>query len=137
MVSDGLIPAVVVQASPALVKVETSDGDVLSITGEGLKLVASALSEKAKPNFAIRPGAVVRVMQSGKNGWAITQVPKVAAAFVSLDANTGAYQAMVGGFDYGLQKFNHVTQAWRQPGSSIKPFIYSAVPRSMARSDEI
>ncbi|WP_154668085.1 penicillin-binding protein 1A [Pseudoduganella violaceinigra] len=126
VVSDGLTPAVVVQASPKLVKVETSDGDVFSISGEGLKLVASALSDKAKPEIAIRPGAVVRVMQVDKKSWAITQVPKVAAAFVSLDANTGAYQAMVGGFDFGLQKFNHVTQAWRQPGSSIKPFVYSA-----------
>ena len=126
VVSDGLVPAVVLQASPTLVKAATSDGDVLSISGEGLKLAASALSDKAKPSFAIRPGAVIRVMQLDKKAWGITQVPKVAAAFVSLDANTGAYQAMVGGFDFGLQKFNHVTQAWRQPGSSIKPFIYSA-----------
>jgi penicillin-binding protein 1A len=126
VVSDGLIPAVVLEASPTLVKAETSDGDVLSISGDGLKLAASALSSKAKPASAIRPGAVIRVMKTEKKGWAITQVPQVAAAFVALDANTGAYQAMVGGFDYGLQKFNHVTQAWRQPGSSIKPFIYSA-----------
>ena len=126
VVSDGLIPAVVLESSPTLVKAETSDGDVLSISGDGLKLAASALSSKAKPASAIRPGAVIRVMQTEKKGWAISQVPQVAAAFVALDANTGAYQAMVGGFDYGLQKFNHVTQAWRQPGSSIKPFIYSA-----------
>ena len=125
-VSDGLIPAVVLQASPTLVKAETSDGDVLTISGEGLKLAAAALSGRAKPAFAIRPGSVIRVMQTEKKAWAITQVPKVAAAFVSLDADTGAYQAMVGGFDFGLQQFNHVTQAWRQPGSSIKPFIYSA-----------
>jgi penicillin-binding protein 1A len=124
--SDGLVPAVVLQVSPTLVKAETSDGDVLSISGNGLKLAASALSAKAKPATAIRPGAVIRVMQTEKKTWAITQVPKVAAAFVSLDANTGAYQAMVGGFDFGLQQFNHVTQAWRQPGSAIKPFIYSA-----------
>lgn len=126
VVSDGLIPAVVLQASPTLVKAETSDGDVLTISGDGLKLAASALSDKAKPATAIRPGAVIRVMQTEKKAWAITQVPKVAAAFVALDANTGAYQAMVGGFDYGLQKYNHVTQAWRQPGSAFKPFIYSA-----------
>ena len=68
----------------------------------------------------------MRITQDGKNGWAITQVPQVAAAFVALDADTGAYQALVGGFDYNLQKFNHVTQAWRQPGSAIKPFVYSA-----------
>ena len=58
--------------------------------------------------------------------WAIAQVPQVAAAFVAIDADTGAYHALVGGFDYNLQKFNHVTQAWRQPGSAIKPFVYSA-----------
>ncbi|XLZ71690.1 PBP1A family penicillin-binding protein [Massilia sp. SR12] len=126
VVSDGLIPAVVLQASPTLVKAETSDGDVISINGDGLKPAASALSDKAKPTIAIRPGAVIRIMQNEKKAWTITQVPKVAAAFVALDANTGAYQAMVGGFDYGLQKYNHVTQAWRQPGSAFKPFIYSA-----------
>lgn len=126
VVSDGLIPAVVLQASPTLVKAETSDGDVISISGDGLKLAATALSDKAKPATAIRPGAVIRIMQTEKKTWAITQVPKVAAAFVALDANTGGYQAMVGGFDYGLQKYNHVTQAWRQPGSAFKPFIYSA-----------
>jgi penicillin-binding protein 1A len=124
--SDGLIAAVVLDASPSAVKVETVDGEQLTITGDGLKLAASALSDKAKPTFRLRPGAIVRVMRGEKKAWSISQVPKVAAAFVSLDAETGAYHAMVGGFDYTLQKFNHVTQAWRQPGSSIKPFIYSA-----------
>ncbi|HEY1149505.1 MAG TPA: transglycosylase domain-containing protein, partial [Pseudoduganella sp.] len=124
--SDGLIPAVVLEASSSAVKVETVDGEQLTITGDGLKLAASALSDKAKPTFKLRPGAIVRVMRGEKKAWSITQVPKVAAAFAALDAETGAYHAMVGGFDYTLQKFNHVTQAWRQPGSSIKPFIYSA-----------
>src|SRR6185369_16542917 len=123
--SDGLIPAMVLAASPTEVKVETIDGEQLAITGEGLKLAAPALSANAKPTFKLRPGAVIRVMRGEKKAWAITQVPKVAAAFAAIDAETGAYHAMVGGFDYTLQKFNHVTQAWRQPGSSIKPFIYS------------
>jgi penicillin-binding protein 1A len=124
--SDGLIPAMVLDASPSAVKVETVDGEQLTITGDGLKLAASALSDKAKPTFKLRPGAVVRVMRNEKKAWSISQVPKVAAAFAAIDADTGAYHAMVGGFDYTLQKFNHVTQAWRQPGSSFKPFVYSA-----------
>jgi len=124
--SDGLIPAVVLEASPSAVKVETVDGEQLTIGGDGLKLAASALSDKAKPAFRLRPGAVIRVMRNEKKAWSISQVPKVAAAFASIDADTGAYHAMVGGFDYTLQKFNHVTQAWRQPGSSMKPFVYSA-----------
>ncbi|WP_407659631.1 penicillin-binding protein 1A [Massilia endophytica] len=124
--SDGLFAAVVLQASPTEVQVETADGEDVTITGEGLKFAASALSAKAKDTVRIRPGAVIRVARNDKKQWSISQVPKVAAAFVSIDSSTGAYHALVGGFDYGLQKFNHVTQAWRQPGSAIKPFIYSA-----------
>jgi penicillin-binding protein 1A len=124
--SDGLEPAVVTAASGKSVKVETIDGDTITITGAGLKFAASGLSDKSREAQRITPGAVVRISKLGKDGWSITQVPLVAAAFVALDADSGAYQALVGGFDYNLQKFNHVTQAWRQPGSSIKPFVYSA-----------
>ena len=128
--SDGLLPAVVLKASSDEVVVDTLSGDDVTIRGAGLKFVASALPAKARENVRITPGAIVRIskrIDSGKDGdWAITQVPQVAAAFVAIDADTGAYHALVGGFDYNLQKFNHVTQAWRQPGSSIKPFVYSA-----------
>jgi penicillin-binding protein 1A len=124
--SDGLVPVVVTQASAKRVRVETVDGDNIDITGSGLKFVAGALSANAKEAVRITPGAVVRISKEGKNGWSITQVPQVSAAFVSMDTQTGAYHALVGGFDYNLHKFNHVTQAWRQPGSSMKPFIYSS-----------
>jgi penicillin-binding protein 1A len=124
--SDGLIPAVVLDASPKALKVQNPSGEEITITGDGLRLVANALTEKAKDTVRVRPGAVIRIMQGDKNGWIVTQVPLVSAAFVSIDAVNGGYHAMVGGFDYRLQKFNHVTQAWRQPGSSIKPFVYSA-----------
>jgi penicillin-binding protein 1A len=70
---------------------------------------------------------------AGMKCWIVTQVPQVSAAFVSIDSVTGGYHAMVGGFDYNLQKFNHVTQAWRQPGSSIKPFVYSAALEKASR----
>jgi penicillin-binding protein 1A len=113
-------------ATSRLVKVETSAGDVIDIMGEGLKFAAPALQPNAKNGIKLRPGSVVRITQDIKGAWAITQVPQVAAAFVALDADTGAYRALVGGFDFNLQKFNHVTQAWRQPGSSLKPFIFSS-----------
>jgi penicillin-binding protein 1A len=124
--SDRLIPAVVLEAGPKAVKVQNPFGEEITITGDGLRLAANALTDKAKDTVRLRPGAVIRIMQGDKNAWTISQVPQVSAAFVSLDAVTGGYHAMVGGFDYNLQKFNHVTQAWRQPGSSIKPFVYSA-----------
>lgn len=124
--SDGLVPAMVLSSSSKSVKVATLDDDSITITGAGLKFAAAGLSGKGKEAQRVAPGAIVRIAKSGKTEWAITQVPQVAAAFVALDADTGAYQALVGGFDYNLQKFNHVTQAWRQPGSAIKPFVYSA-----------
>jgi penicillin-binding protein 1A len=124
--SDGLLPAVVLKASGKTVRVETVDGDIVDVTGNGLKFAAAGLSSQAKEALRITPGAIIRVAKDAKGAWAITQVPQVAAAFVAVDADTGAYHAMVGGFDYNFQKFNHVTQAWRQPGSGMKPFIYSA-----------
>jgi penicillin-binding protein 1A len=125
-VSDGLVPAVVLAASSKSVRVETADGADVTITGAGLRFAAAGLSPSAREALRITPGAIIRVARDAKGVWSITQVPQVAAAFVAIDAGTGAYHALVGGFDYNLQKFNHVTQAWRQPGSSIKPFIYSA-----------
>jgi penicillin-binding protein 1A len=124
--SDGLLPAVVVQASPKLVRVETVDGDSIDISGAGLRFAAPALASTTREALRIAPGAVIRIAQDAKKNWSIVQLPQVSAAFVSVDAGTGAYHALVGGFDFNLQKFNHVTQAWRQPGSSIKPFLYSA-----------
>jgi penicillin-binding protein 1A len=123
--SDGLLPAVVLAASPKAVKVQTVDGETVEITGAGLKFAAPGLAAAAKPALRLAPGAIIRVSKEAKS-WAIVQLPQVSAAFVSMDASTGAYHAMVGGFDFNLQKFNHVTQAWRQPGSSFKPFLYSA-----------
>jgi penicillin-binding protein 1A len=102
------------------------DGQPIEITGDGLKPVQSGLAAKAPPQLALRRGAVVRILQTSKNGWEITQLPEVEGAFVALDPRTGAIRALVGGFDFSKNKFNHATQAWRQPGSSFKPFIYSA-----------
>jgi len=124
--SDGLIPAVVLSASGKAVRVETIDGDDVTISGAGLKFAAASLASNAKEERRIGPGSIIRVAKDAKGAWSITQVPQVAAAFVAIDADTGAYHALVGGFDYNFQKFNHVTQAWRQPGSGFKPFIYSA-----------
>jgi penicillin-binding protein 1A len=124
--SDRLIPVIVTEASPKVVRVETVDGDSIDIKGNGLKFAAPALAANAKDSIRLVPGAVIRITQDSKKAWNIVQLPQVASAFVAVDAGTGAYRALVGGFDFNLQKFNHVTQAWRQPGSAIKPFIYSS-----------
>ncbi|MBC3873894.1 penicillin-binding protein 1A [Undibacterium flavidum] len=124
--SEGLISAVVTAVSPKLIKADLATGESVEISGEGLRLANAALQPKANRDLKIRVGALIRVMQDAKGKWSVTQVPEVEAAYVSLNANDGAYRALVGGFDFNRKKFNHVTSGWRQPGSSIKPFIYSA-----------
>ena len=127
--NDDLRAAVVLEAAPRKVTVMLQSGDTVTVTGEGLKPVTSGLSDKAGPKTQIRRGAVVRAYRNtafAKGEWMLTQLPEVEGAFVAMDPRTGAVRAMVGGFDFNRGKFNHVTQAWRQPGSSFKPFIYSA-----------
>jgi penicillin-binding protein 1A len=124
--SGSLQSAVVLSASPKMIRAEILSGEIVQITGANLRFVGPALSPKAKPQRKIRPGAVIRVERDARKRWSVAQLPEVSAALVALDAQDGSYQALVGGFDFGLNQFNHVTQAWRQPGSSIKPFIYSA-----------
>lgn len=122
--SDELQSAVVISASSRLVRANLLSGDEIEITSDGLRFAASALSGKGQNR--IKPGAVIRVVRDAKKKWWISQLPEVSAAFVSMDAQNGALRAMVGGFDFELNQFDHVNQAWRQPGSTIKPFIYSA-----------
>ena len=121
-----VLAAVVLEASPKKIVAARADGEKLEITGDGLKPAQSGLSDKAPPNIRLRRGAVIRVVQTPKKTWEITQLPEVEGAFVAIDPRSGAIRALVGGFDFDKNKFNHVTQAWRQPGSAFKPFIYSA-----------
>ncbi len=124
--NDDLRAAIVLDASRSKVTAVLQDGDTITVTGAGLKPVESGLAAKAGPKIQIRRGAVVRVMQDAKKAWILTQLPEVEGAVVSIDPSNGAIRTMVGGFDFNKNKFNHVNQAWRQPGSSFKPFVYSA-----------
>jgi penicillin-binding protein 1A len=121
-----VMSAMVLSADAKKITAVRQNGEALEITGDGLQPAQSGLADKAPPNIKIRRGAVIRVTKTPKNTWEITQLPEVEGAFVALDPRTGAIKALVGGFDFNKNKFNHVTQAWRQPGSSFKPFIYSA-----------
>ena len=124
--NDELKAAVVLEASPKKVVAVLQSGESITVTGDGLKPVTSGLADNAEAQKQIRRGAVVRAVRGPKGDWTLTQQPEVEGAFVAMEPRTGAIRALVGGFDFGKSKFNHVTQAWRQPGSSFKPFIYSA-----------
>ena len=124
--SDNLLAAVVTAATASEVRAVLSNGDAVRIDGDGLKFAARALSDKAPANQRIRRGAVIRLSKDDKGRYAIGQMPQAEASFLALDPSDGAIFALVGGFDFERNKFNHVTQAQRQPGSAFKPFIYSA-----------
>ena len=124
--SDDLRSAVVTSVTPKTVSAQLLSGEVVHIEGPALRFIAPSLASSAQPKTRIRPGAIIRVTQDEKGVWTVTQLPEVAAAFISINPDNGQIRSMVGGFDFNRNKFNHVTQAWRQPGSSFKPFIYSA-----------
>ncbi len=123
---DDLFAAVVLEANVKKLRAYRRGGDIVTLSGDSLKFALRMLDDKAPPNHRLRRGAVMRLKKDDKGAWQIAQVPDVEAAFVSADPKDGAIHALVGGFDFNRNKFNHVTQAWRQPGSSFKPFIYSA-----------
>ena len=124
--TDGLVPAVVTDVGPSTVNAVLADGEAAEITGDGLRFAARSLGEKAAAATRIRPGALIRLAHDAKGRWEITQIPQVESAFVSMRPDDGAILSLVGGFDFDRNKFNHVTQAQRQPGSAFKPFIDSA-----------
>jgi len=118
--------ALVLEASPARVRAYLPGGEIATVEGAGLRFAQNMLDGKAPPNRRLRRGAIIRLAQDHNGRWQIVQWPEVEAAFVAADSGDGAIRALVGGFDFATNKFNHVTQAWRQPGSSMKPFVYSA-----------
>jgi penicillin-binding protein 1A len=123
---DDLKTALVLAAGAKEVKIVLRDAETATISGDGLRFAARSLDEKTALQRRIRRGAIIRVQRDDKKNWQIAQLPEAEAAFVSLDPENGAVRALVGGFDFHRSKFNHIVQAWRQPGSSFKPFIYSA-----------
>ncbi|TCV82403.1 penicillin-binding protein 1A [Sulfurirhabdus autotrophica] len=124
--SNGIIPAVVLTSSAKLVKAYVKGGEIVEISGDRLSFAQRFLDAKSQQKNKIQRGSLVRVVKDSKGFWQITQLPQVEAAFVSMNPQDGAIRSLVGGFDFERNKYNHVMQAMRQPGSSFKPFIYSA-----------
>ena len=141
--------AIVMTASPKEVSLKLASGDNVVLRGDGLRWVQAALKPGASGDLAIRRGSLVRLAQSpglarakppettpaananktaatSSASWTLAQWPQAEAAYIALDPDTGRVRALVGGFSFSRQQFNRATQAARQPGSSFKPFLYSA-----------
>ncbi len=128
--------AIVTEAAPDHLLAQLASGEVVRLAGAQIALAQKALRADAPAELAIRRGAIIRVVRTAPvpakagvpvaSGWKITQWPDVEGALVAMNPSNGRVRALVGGFEFSRQPFNHVTQAWRQPGSSFKPFLYSA-----------
>jgi penicillin-binding protein 1A len=138
--NDQLMAAVVTSVSTKKVVATLSNAESIDIGAEGLRFVAPNLLDKSSESKRINVGSIIRVIKETKKGvatWSIVQTPEVEAAHLAINPANGAVRALVGGFDFNKNKFNHVTQGWRQPGSSFKPFIYSAALERGFRPDTI
>lgn len=121
-----LLSAVVLSASPTQITVVRTPGETITIDNKrALSIVARGLGPNANDKERIDRGSVVYLFDNGEY-WEVINMPSVQAAFVSMRPQDGAIRAMVGGFNFTDGNFNRVTQAWRQPGSAFKPFIYAA-----------
>ena len=127
----GMCPAVVLESNDKEAKAVLSDKSNITIAYQDMKWARKFINDNQqgasprKVNDTLKAGQLIWVKKSGDN-WALAQIPAVNAALVSLDSDNGAIKAIVGGYDFNLSKFNRATQALRQLGSNIKPFIYTA-----------
>lgn len=118
-----LLPAVVSFIDENNLTAILRDGSSINFTGQQFNMIRKYINTGAK-NQIIK-GSVLRVTKENQQ-WRIVQTPEVAGALIALNPQTGAIKALMGGFDFSYNSFNHATQALRQPGSSFKPFVYSA-----------
>lgn len=117
---------VVLSVKPNEIRVALGSTEVVVINDKkALATIARALNPKAPADLRLQRGSVVYLHKTATY-WEILNLPSVQAAFVAMIPQDGALRAMVGGFDFYHGNFNRVTQAWRQPGSAFKPFIYAA-----------
>lgn len=128
----GLEPALVIAVEDETLRARLSDGSVLEIGWPGMKWARPYIDERRRgpePKTAhdiAKIGDIIRVSAEADGSWSLAQIPAVEGAFIAPAAGNGAIRALVGGFDFNHSKFNRAIQAQRQPGSSFKPFIYSA-----------
>ena len=116
----GLRPAMVLRPGGDALEVLTADRQTLSMDYQGWRWTSRS------PSQLLHPGDVIYISGNHQDELRLAQVPRVQGSLVSLNPSDGSLLALVGGFDFAQSNFNRATQALRQPGSNIKPFIYSA-----------
>lgn len=123
---EGMIPAIISQAGGNGITVQMQGGRKAKLSTAEMGIARGAVNSKKLGDRALKVGSLIRVAKTKNGRFTVVQQPNVQGALVSLDAETGAIRAMVGGYDYHSRSFNRATQSIRQPGSTFKPFVYSA-----------
>ena len=127
-----LVPGLVLEVEEDLALVYLSNGQNIALNLEDMKWAAPLINRDRKGkaprtiNEIMMPGDIIRTRLHDDGTWKLEQLPEVEAALIALNPQTGDIKALVGGSDFARSKYNRVTQGKRQPGSSFKPFIYSA-----------
>ena len=131
--SNDLLPALVLKVEGETASALIKSGEIITIDYETAKWAKKYLSvnylgpEPQSLNDALEPGDVVYITNPlEQDKWTLSQIPAVSGALVSLEPESGKIMSLVGGYDFFLSKYNRAIQSERQPGSNIKPFIYSA-----------
>ena len=128
----GLVPGLVTEVDDDMALVYLQNGQTIALGMDGLRWARKQISrdrvgfEPKSPADVLKPGDVIRARLQDDGHWRLGQQPETEASLVSLDPSNGAIRALVGGYDFSRSKFNRVIQSRRQPGSSFKPFLYSA-----------
>jgi penicillin-binding protein 1A len=128
----GMMPGLVTDSGAKEAKIYLSAKETVTMTLPAVTWARPYIDETrsgAEPksvDAVLKRGDIVRLARDEKGEWALTQIPKVQAALVSLNPEDGSVQALVGGFSFLRSKFNRAVMSARQPGSSFKPFLYSA-----------
>jgi penicillin-binding protein 1A len=128
---NGIEPAVVTSVNDQNVTAMRADGSSITIPWQGISWARRQVNADylghipSSSREILKPGDVIRITPND-NSWRLAQIPKAEGSMVALNPQNGGILALVGGFDYQHSNFNRVTNAQRQPGSSFKPFVYSA-----------
>ena len=131
--SQEIVPVLIMEVNADSVRAVTKESAAVTIPWENMTVAkrirtVNSLKNTEKPGDFLKSGDIVyaRPLNDETDNWMLMQIPEVQGALISVDPQNGGIQAMVGGFDYYQDKFNRATQARRQLGSNIKPFVYSA-----------
>ncbi len=128
----GLVPGLVIEADEEVALVFLEDGQTIALTLADVEWARPFINrdrqgrQPAAVNEVLSVGDVIRARRHADGAWRLGQLPEAEAALVSIDPRNGAIRALVGGYDFTRSKFNRAIQSRRQPGSSFKPFLYSA-----------